>query len=646
MTSRRTPRAMPLLAAMVCGLAVSVAVPATNAAAKPAPKPTVTASATPKPTTGAPKPKASASPGTTLPISETLTPDTQLPAPKAPLARPTLPTSQQRAAAEKAQAATDEPVETLRKAGSGVAQRSAGASRRTLVLYDSTGPYAWLGEAYGIAGSNLATHFGDVTATPVGGYTAGMMAGYDAVLYFGSTYNEVLPTAFIADVTTTDVPVIWSGFNVWQLTGTGSAGPAAFEARYGWDAASSWINSDDQVSAVAYKGRTLTRDGVNGAGILAPHVTDATKVTVLADAVCGSAAAPATCAPIAQSGGTSFPWAVRSANLTYIGEIPFSYMGESDRYLAFADLLYAPLAPTATPVRKAAVRLEDVSPMANAADLRAFADYLWSQNVPFSVAVIPEYHDPKGTFNGGVPQTVTLAQRPAVVSALKYMQTKGGTLIQHGTTHQFAALDNPYNGVTGDDFEFFAAKCTTTPTGPFTFVPCETNTHVQTLGSLPGDTVSAMATRVTQGRTRFTQAGIAVPTIFEVPHYAASQNSYAGIGSVYATRYERALYFEGQLTGATGGGRWFGQFFPYSVTDVHGTRVLPENLGNYEPDSFSGHPARLPADIVANAEANLAVTESTASLFFHPYFPLARLQETVTGIKGLGYTFVPATDLP
>ena len=62
-------------------------------------------------------------------------------------------------------------------------------------------------------------------------------------------------------------------------------------------------HSDDQVSAVAYKGRTLTRDGVNGAGIVAPNVTDATKVTVPADAVCGSAAAPATCAPIAQSGG-------------------------------------------------------------------------------------------------------------------------------------------------------------------------------------------------------------------------------------------------------------------------------------------------------------------------------------------------------
>jgi hypothetical protein len=34
-----------------------------------------------------------------------------------------------------------------------------------------------------------------------------------------------------------------------------------------------------------------------------------------------------------------------------------------------------------------------------------------------------------------------------------------------------------------------------------------------------------------------------------------------------------------------------------------------------------------------------------ASFFFHPDFPLAQLQATVTGIKGLGYTFVPGASL-
>lgn len=49
------------------------------------------------------------------------------------------------------------------------------------------------------------------------------------------------------------------------------------------------------------------------------------------------------------------------------------------------------------------------------------ADYLYAQNIPYGINVIPVYTDPKGTYNNGVPQTITLAQRPQVVSALKYM---------------------------------------------------------------------------------------------------------------------------------------------------------------------------------------------------------------------------------
>jgi len=35
-----------------------------------------------------------------------------------------------------------------------------------------------------------------------------------------------------------------------------------------------------------------------------------------------------------------------------------------------------------------------------------------------------------------------------------------------------------------------------------------------------------------------------------------------------------------------------------------------------------------------------------ASFFFHPAYPLSQLQQIVTGIKGLGYTFVAPASLP
>ena len=65
-----------------------------------------------------------------------------------------------------------------------------------LVLYDTTGPYGWLGELYATATVNLASHFGSWTAKPVASYAAGDMSAYTATIYIGSTYDEPLPRAW------------------------------------------------------------------------------------------------------------------------------------------------------------------------------------------------------------------------------------------------------------------------------------------------------------------------------------------------------------------------------------------------------------------------------------------------------------------
>lgn len=65
--------------------------------------------------------------------------------------------------------------------------------------------------------------------------------------------------------------------------------------------------------------------------------------------------------------------------------------------------------------------------------------------MPIHIARTPDGEDWYG---------VSLLDRPEVADALKYMQTRGGTLIQHGTPHQYADVDNPYSGRTGEDYEF------------------------------------------------------------------------------------------------------------------------------------------------------------------------------------------------
>jgi len=237
-----------------------------------------------------------------------------------------------------------------------------------------------------------------VTAEPASKYVAGQVNGYTATIYIGSTYNEPIPVAFLNDVLSTTRPVIWAGDNPWQLSGTaGSAADTAFIAKYGWDPSTSYFDTTDDPVTVSYKGQTFTRNSANGANVLAPHVITPAAVTSLAQANCTDSSGAATaCAPIAQTTGTSFPWAIRSSNLTYVGEVPFSYLSESDRYVAFSDLLFPALAPGAATTHQALVRLEDVDPTADPTVLRQFADYLSSQNVPFSVGVIPEYTDPNG----------------------------------------------------------------------------------------------------------------------------------------------------------------------------------------------------------------------------------------------------------
>lgn len=610
-----------IAAVVAAGLAIPLAV-ATSASAAPA---------------------AAAKPGHSKFTRPGKLPNLQAP-PRAPTARP-----QQRAGYQAPTALTKKPA-----SGAATAQVTAFAapsqaktwgsgSASTLVVYDSTGTWGWLGELYAIAGGNLASHFGQVTAEPVVNYVAGQVNNYTSTIYIGSTYNEPIPVAFLNDVLSTTKPVIWAADNPWQLSGAaGSTADQAFIAKYGWDPSTSYFDTTDNPVTVSYKGQTFTRNSANGANVLAPHVVTASAVTALAQANCtNSAGAPTNCASIAQTTGTSFPWAVRSANLTYVGEVPFSYMSETDRYVAFSDLLFPALAPSAQPSHRALVRLEDVSPASDPTALRNIANYLSNQHVPFSVNVIPEYTDPNGFYNNGTPQTITLAQAPAVVSALKYILSHGGTLNDEGFTHQYSNVANPYDGVSGDDAEFFRAQCSTTQNPPYNFqAPCQNTDWVIWTGPLPGDSQSWAAGRAQSAKALFTQAGLPVPTVWVTPHYFATAADYAGINSVYPTRYEREIFASGQLSGTPDYTRIFGQFFPYVAHDVYGETVVPENLGDYEPTAANNNPPRTPADIIHNAQVNLAVTQGVASFFFDPSNPLSALQQIVTGIKGLGYTFV------
>ncbi|WP_337822189.1 polysaccharide deacetylase family protein [Amycolatopsis sp. A1MSW2902] len=521
------------------------------------------------------------------------------------------------------------------RAGDGAAigaAPGADSARRTLILYDTTGQWGWLGEAFAVQTANLVSHGSAYRMQPIGEYTAGEMSDYTGVVYLGSTYNEPIPAAFLDDVLSGVRPVLWAGSNVWQLT----ARAGDFGARYGW----TWTRFDTvPTPTVTYRGVELHRsDLAADSGLLGTTVTDPAEAQVLATA--------------SHADGSTLPWALRSSNLTYLTEVPFSYVGTADRYLAAADLLSKLADPNQPDRRRALVRIEDVSVDDDPAQLRQIIDYLAAQGVPFSLAVIPRYRDPHGYYNNGVPESSTLAQDSAFATVLRYAQSKGGTLVMHGDTHQYDTVANPYDAVSADDFEFYRSQCSTTPNPPYQFVsPCTNDDWVIEEGPVPGDSADWARSRVIDGKRLFEAAGLAAPTIFEPPHYAASATDYTVFDSEFGVRYDRGLYFGGWCpagacgTGTPDYGKLAGQYFPYVVRDVYGSTVIPENLGNVELAENNHHPPRLPADVVASARAMTAVQDGVASFFYHPYLGTDALKEIVTGLKAQGWRFVPAPDV-
>jgi hypothetical protein len=111
-------------------------------------------------------------------------------------------------------------------------------------------------------------------------------------------------------------------------------------------------------------------------------------------------------------------------------------------------------------------------------------------------------------------------------------------------------------------------------------------------------------------------------------------------------RWERSTYFAGTLSGGRIDHQHSeGQFFPYVVRDVYGSKVLPENLGSLSPSAWHSYKARRPADLIRAARANLVVRDGFAAFYFHPFLDLDLLKRTVEGIEAAGYTFVDPRSL-
>eukprot|EP01137_Pigoraptor_chileana_P011541 Opistho-2@62570 len=507
---------------------------------------------------------------------------------------------------------------------------------KVLILFDDAGDYGFLGELCSTMASNLVAAFGAYRAAPVSSYVAGDLASYTATIYVGSTFDNPLPSAFISDVIALQgAKVLWIGHNVWHLTNA-LGGMQPFYDRFGFK----WKLYDfGAVSSVVYKGVALKRSPANFNGIMTYWQLNGSFVDPIGVVV------PA-------DGSAQYPWGVRShGSFYYLGENPFLYGAtEGDRLLILHDLMYELLAPNTAEEHLALVRIEDVGPTAKPDQLRAIADFLYSQGVPFSVATYPLYQDVTGAYSGGTPTTLKMEDAPDVVAALQYMVSKGGRIVLHGYSHQLDTVMNPF-GVSGYDYEFVLSAID--PTG-----------NVQIAGPAHDDDPKWAQDRINSAIKAMRKAKLPDTDIWEFPHYSAGPAATAAAAKAFKYRYERPIYYTGLLKLTPEGkyvvnaktkikpsnavyvpGHNGGQGFVYPTYDVFGSFMIPENLGYYAPNAADAF-RRTPADIVRDAALQMgAVRRNVASFFYHAYYGTEGLAPIIAGIQALGYTFVDPLDL-
>lgn len=371
------------------------------------------------------------------------------------------------------------------------------------------------------------------------------------------------------------------------------------------------------------------------------------------------------------------PYAVRSGNIWYFADSPFSFGHYEDRYLILADLLWDIMDEEAPVEKMALVRVEDVAPNTNLDGLKWAIDYFAQENVPFSLAVIPYYLDMVGDENtDNNPVYAPITKFPQLTALLRYAKANNGSMIMHGVSHAVGSVISGYDGISGSDYEFW-------------LYPEDK--------PLPFDSIDWLTQRLDQGIKVFNDLGLK-PAAFEVPHYAASALNYMVFAKMFRWNYHRSIYFPFSVDSDTALPEHLMAFncnpeecaeerrgvlqnikvsadytqfsgipIPYIIwKDAYGQAVIPETLGMidfafYDPKTW--RPISTPADILRRAKKLLVIRGGVASFFWHPHMLNQNsryyqqvpgsfekiggknsLRLVIKGLKELGYIFKSIDD--
>jgi uncharacterized protein YdaL len=421
----------------------------------------------------------------------------------------------------------------------------------------------------------LLGHF--QTTVTIGGlnkYKTHEIDKYDYIFYVGYSPTYQIPANFAKDILGTLKPVIWinNGF-------IDFCKQQDVEKRFGFS-----VTQFDQNSpfTIVKAGTDQFTKGTSDINIIKINNKNAVEVWATA---------------VSTKPKKEVPYMVKSGNLIYVADMPFTYATETDRYLYFSDKLHDILNEKHAEQHQAIIRIEDVTPLNDPNKLREVADILAERGIPFLVGVVPIYVNPSED------RRVTLTERPEVVDALKYMVRNGGSIVMHGVTHQ-------YKGVSTDDCEFWDAAIER---------------------PIADDNTDDIAKKIETGIDEFFKNGL-YPIAWETPHYQASIASYQTFAKFFSTAVEQRMVINNYD---------YGQYFPYIIEkDLYGQKIYPENLGYIPLNPNMDTSRKFVNNIIKNTAMVHEVRDGIISCFFHPFLNLSLLEELVDGIKNKGFSFI------
>lgn len=337
-----------------------------------------------------------------------------------------------------------------------------------------------------------------------------------------------------------------------------------------------YIKKTNNINSVTYKGKEYNLDEQYLFNIVKSTDKNSKIIGTISDTV------------------NEYPYIVNDKNLFYVSKLDL----DGVLFYIFCDSLNDVFNVKTFNKGRIFVRIEDVHAFREPKELIKIADYLSNKNIPFTIALIPAYVNPKNH------KITTLSESPEIVKAVKYMQDKGGTVILHGYTHQYKNEE-----VSGEGYEFWDGEKDE---------PLKENMKI------------FVKDRVLKGLRICIENGI-YPLAFEAPHYAIESEGYKELKKYFSTYVGQQQNNDKKFSTNT---------YPYVIRDTEEFNIfIPENLGYIDPeDKFTFQNIKENLDIVS------IVRGFSGGFFFHSYLDIKYLKDTVEYLEKQNIEFMNLRD--